>query len=345
MSTRVWIVVTPNVLLLDLAGPAEAFRLARRAGAPLELHVCGPAPEVITSLGLPLGGLEPLPHALSARDVVMVVGCEDSARYYARPEAARVVTWLRRLPEAVRVASVCSGAMLLGRAGRFDGRSCTTHHSLVERLRTEAPRAKVEEDRIFVEDGLVLSSAGITAGIDLALHLVERVAGPLVAQGVAREMVVFMRRGGQERQLSPWLSNRNHVHPAVHRVQDEISRDPARSWLRNELAALGHVSERHLARLFREHAGVSVGDYQRGLRVAHAQRLLHDARMTVERAAELSGFGSARDLRRAWRRHASGTPSGRASRSESSGGRSLCSSRRTSSMSTHPSNDGTAPGI
>src|SRR6266508_5887260 len=139
MSTHVWFVVTPNVLLLDLAGPAEALRLARDAGAPLVLHICGPAPEVTTSLGLRVAGLEPLPQTLSPRDVVMVVGCEDSARHYARPEAARVVTWLRRLPEVVRVASVCSGAMLLGRAGRFDGRSCTTHHSLVERLRAEAP--------------------------------------------------------------------------------------------------------------------------------------------------------------------------------------------------------------
>ena len=121
-----------------------------------------------------------------------------------------------------------------------------------------------------------------------------------------------MRRSGQDPQLSPWLSNRNHVHPAVHRVQDEISRDPVRSRSRSELAAPGHVSERHLARLFREHAGASVGEYQRRLRVAHAQRLLQDARMTVERGAELAGFGSARDRRRAWRRHAGGTPSGRA---------------------------------
>ena len=114
--------------------------------------------QVATSLGLPLGGLEPLPEALEPGDVVMVAGCEDAARHYARPEAARVVSWLRRLPAGVRVASVCSGALLLGRAGCFDGRAWTTHHSLVERLRREAPRAKVEEDRIFVEDGPVFSA-------------------------------------------------------------------------------------------------------------------------------------------------------------------------------------------
>lgn len=311
MGTRIWIVVTPGVLLLDLSGPAEAFRLARRFGAELELRFCGPTEGVPTSLGLPLAGLEPLPGALAPGDVVVVAGCEDSARRYAGPEAARVVAWLRELPAATRTASVCSGAILLARAGRLDGRSCTTHHTLVGRLRSEAPRAHVEDDRIFVEDGPVLSSAGITAGIDLALHLVEETSGPEVAQAVAREMVVFMRRCGQDPQLSPWLEGRNHVHPAVHRVQDAISRAPARSWSRAELAAVGHVSERHLARLFRQHAGVTLGRYQQRLRVAQAQRLLRDARVTVERAAELAGFGSARDLRRAWRRHAEGTPSGR----------------------------------
>lgn len=305
-------VVTPNVLVLDLAGPAEAFRLARSVGAPIALRLVGPVPEVTTSLGVPLGGLEPLPASLEPGDVVMVAGCTDSARQYARPEAACVVSWLRALPDGVRIASVCSGAMLLARAGRFDGRACTTHHDLVARLRREAPKARVEDDRIFVEDGPALSSAGITAGIDLALHLIERIAGPEIAQRVAREMVVFMRRSGQEPQLSPWLANRNHVHPAVHRVQDEIARDPARSRSRSELAALGHVSERHLTRLFRAHTGVSIGEYQRGLRVAQARRLLQDGRMTVERAAERAGFGSARDMRRAWRRHAGGTPSGRA---------------------------------
>jgi transcriptional regulator GlxA family with amidase domain len=163
VGTGIWIVVTPGVMLLDLAGPAEAFRLARRAGARLELCFCGPTSGVPTSLGLPLAGLEPLPEALAPEDVVVVAGCEDSARHYARPEAARVVTWLRGLPAATRTASVCSGAILLARAGRLDGRSCTTHHTLVGRLRAEAPRAHVEEDRIFVEDGPVLSSAGITA--------------------------------------------------------------------------------------------------------------------------------------------------------------------------------------
>lgn len=311
MTTRIWIVATPNVMLLDLAGPAEALRLARRAGAPLELHLCGPLREVTSSVGLPVGGLEPLPDGLTARDVVMVAGCEDSAQHYARPEAGRVVAWLRRLPASVRVTSVCSGALLVGRAGRFDGRACTTHHGLVARLRREAPRARVEEDRIFVEDGPVASSAGITAGIDLALHLVERIAGPGVAQAVAREMVVFVRRGGNDPQISPWLANRNHVHPAVHRVQDAIAGDPSRRRSLAELARIGRVSERHLARLFRLHAGTSVGDYQAGLRVAHARRLLEGDHVTVERAAEEAGFGSARDLRRAWRRHAGGTPSGR----------------------------------
>jgi transcriptional regulator GlxA family with amidase domain len=305
----IWMVVTPNVLLLDLAGPAEAFRLAHKIGVPLTLRFTGPAPEVATSLGLPLGGIEPLPARLDDDDVVMVVGCEDSTRTYARPEAARVVSWLRRLPAPTRVASVCAGALLVARAGRFDGRACTTHHDLIDRLRHEAPRARVEADRIFVEDGPATSSAGVTAGIDLALHLIEQLGGPEAAQAVAREMVVYLRRSGHEPQLSPWLAHRNHVHPGVHRVQDALAREPQRRRSRAELAQLAHVSERHLTRLFRAHAGLSIADYQRRLRVARAQRLLQDGQLTIERVAELAGFGSARDLRRAWQRHGGGTPS------------------------------------
>ncbi len=311
-TTRVFVVALPNVLLLDLAGPAEVFRLARRAGAAIDLHLCGPAPEVTTSLGATLGSLEPLPSALGPADVVLVAGCEDSARWFQRPEALRVVAWLRGLAPEVRVASVCSGALLLARAGRLDGRACTTHHDVIARLRREAPRARVEEDRIFVEDGPVASSAGITAGIDLALHLVERIAAPSVAQAVAREMVVFVRRSGEDPQLSPWLAHRNHVHPVVHRVQDAISRDPGRRWSLAELASLAHASERHLERLFRAHAGVSVGQYCGKLRVALARQHLEHAGRTVEQAAEEAGFGSARDLRRAWRRHLGTTPTGRA---------------------------------
>jgi transcriptional regulator GlxA family with amidase domain len=152
--------------------------------------------------------------------------------------------------------------------------------------------------RVSDEDGGISSSAGISGGIDLALHLIEAGAGAGIAQAVARELVVWVRRTGSDPQLSPWLAFRNHMHPAVHRVEDAISGAPERAWTLEELARRAHTSVRNLTRLFREHTGTTIVDYQQRLRVARARQLLDDPSRSVERVAELVGFGSARSLRR-----------------------------------------------
>lgn len=322
MSLSVWFVVTPNVLLLDYAGPAEALRMAAelagdegRAGngeptSAMVLHTCAPVAQLSTSLGVGLGGLEALPGRLPPQSLLIVTGNACETEDYARPEALAVVDWLRCAPRPdTRVASICSGALLLAAAGLLDGRRCTTHHTLIGALQAAAPSAKVEENRLFVEDGPVLTSAGITTGIDLALYLIERHAGAELAARVARRLVVYQRRSGNDPQLSPWLAHRNHLHPAVHRAQDAIAQDPARSWSLAELAGRAHVSGRHLTRLFAEHAGISVVGYQQQLRIARARELLADRQLSVERVAELAGFSSARDFRRVWQRHESGAPS------------------------------------
>lgn len=302
MTLQVWFALTPNVLLLDYAGPAEALRIAAQMGADLQVHHCAPVARLPTSVGVDLAGLAPLPETLPPESLVLLAGNTNEAVDHALPEARMVIDWLARAPRAdTLLASVCSGALLLARAGRLAGRRCTTHYSLTDELRRLAPDARVEDDRLFVDDGPVLTSAGITTGIDLALYIIERHCGPALAAAVARRMVVFMRRSGQDPQLSPWLAWRNHLHPAVHRAQDAIARDPARRWTIEELAERAHVSARHLTRLFATHAGVGVTEYQQRLRLACARGLLADHRLTVEQIAEKSGFGSARDLRRVWR--------------------------------------------
>jgi len=312
MSVPVWFVLTPNVLLLDYAGPAEALRMAAEMGGDLLLHHCAPTPRLGTSLTVELGGLSALPPELPPNSLVIVTGNACEAQDYARPEAHAVVNWLRCAPRAdTCTASICSGALLLAAAGLLDHRRCTTHHSLIDDLRAAAPTARVLENRVFVEDGPVLTSAGVTTGIDLALYLIERHAGADLAARVARRLVVYQRRSGHDQQLSPWLAHRNHLHPAVHRAQDAIAQEPARAWTLAELAARAHVSARHLSRLFAEHARIGVLAYQQHLQIAQARELLADGRLSVERVAELSGFNSARDFRRVWQRHEADTPSAR----------------------------------
>ncbi|BBF84591.1 transcriptional regulator, AraC family [Aquitalea magnusonii] len=299
MAREVWFVLPPRFMLLDFAGPAEAFRIATEFGADFSLHYAAVAPAVRCSLGLPLGGMEALPQQLPDDSLIIIPGADCSAEAYAMPEARQIAAWLGRCfdPQRHVLATVCSAALLAGAAGLLAGRQCTTHHSLIQRLQVSDRSARVLENRVFVQDGPLWTSAGITAGIDLALQLISLLASPAIARDVAREMVVYFRRSAQDVQLSPWLAHRNHLHPAVHKVQDLIAASPERDWSLAALADQVHVSVRHLSRLFREHAGVSVHDYHLALRAALA-RQWRAAGLSKEKAALAAGFSSARQWQR-----------------------------------------------
>lgn len=299
----VYFLVLPGTMLLDFAGTAETLRVAADHGAPFRIHYVGPSDGPRASLGLTLGGVEPLPEALPPGAIVIIPGVERSARDYRRPEARRAAAWLARAvgPEQL-LCTVCSGAFLAAESGLLDGHACTTHHSLTARLAREHPGLTVLENRIFVRDRNVLTSAGVTAGVDLALHLVSELAGPLVALEVARLLVLYFRRAGSDPQLSPWLLHRNHIDPRVHSAQDLVVRDPAHPWTIPELARRAHTSPRHLDRLFQAYAGISPLAYLRKIRAASARELLREPGASVEQVAESVGFSSAEQLRRAFRR-------------------------------------------
>lgn len=316
-------VLLQNTLMLDVAGPAEVLRLASQldpagTGEPaarFALQYVGPTPSVHTSIGLPLAGISPLPDALPDGAIVVLVGVATHADPALRAEVEAshdaAAAWLQRVvaPSACRLMCVCSGALLAARAGLLDGRQCTTHHALCGTLRAIAPRARVLDDRLYVADGAISTSAGITAGIDMMLHMLADAAGPRTACAVARNMVVYMRRGGGDPQLSPWLSGRNHLHPGIHRVQDALASDPARNWTVEQMADIACSSTRHLSRLFQEHTGSSPLDHLHRLRIALAHELLAHSALDMEAVAERAGFGSARHLRRVWRKYHDAAPS------------------------------------
>ena len=305
----IYFLVLPGTMLLDFAGTAESFRVAADFGARFRLHYIAPSGQALSSLGLTLGGLEPLPAGLPDRAIVLIPGVACSARDYLLPEAQEAAQWLAgAVGPAQLLCTVCSGAFLAARSGLLDGRSCTTHHSLTGRLAREYPRVKVLENRIFVRDGNVFTSAGVTAGVDLALHLISDLAGPQVAVEVARLLVLYFRRSGADPQLSPWLSHRNHIDPRVHGAQDLVVRDPAHGWTVGELAGRSHTSPRNLGRLFQQHAGISPQAYVRKIRTAAARELLRQPDLNVSLVAEMVGFSSAEQMRRAWKRFEPATP-------------------------------------
>lgn len=305
-ATPVYFALLPRTVLLDVAGPAEAFRVANKhAPGSFDLHFCGPSSVMESGLpGLHLAGLHPLPDRLPAEALVIIAGTVGAEMAWKEAATRLLVDWLaqRHRQDGFRLMTVCWGALLAAAAGLMRQRNCTSHHSCLHMLAQIDPTAHVLDNRIFVEDGNVLSSAGYTAGIDLALYIVGQQCGPRIASAVAREMVVYLRRSGDDPALSPWLAHRNHLHPGVHRVQDAIVQDPSAQWSAAALARRAHTSSRHLARLFAQHAGCSPTDYLHRIRVAMARELVKETDLSLERVAERTGFGSAHHLRRVWRK-------------------------------------------
>ena len=302
-----------RTLLLDAAGPLEVLRVANREQQDIrfEVHYIGPEASIVSSIGITLAKIEPLPKTLPDGAMVVLSGDVDymmmpgvqAAPRRDRSGGAAVVKWLRTVVRpGHKLVLICSGALLAGRAGLLNGYACTTHHASCAELAAVAPDARVLENRLFVEDGERSSSAGVTAGVDLMLHIVTQLTDLALAVAIARYMVVYLRRSGSDPQLSPWLEGRNHIHPSVHRVQDAITADPTRGWTLRALARIAGASSRHLTRLFQEYAGMSITDYKNGLRVALARELITQTSLDMEQVAERAGFGSTRQLRRAWAR-------------------------------------------
>lgn len=310
----VFILVPPDTLLIDIAGPLEVLRYANgeQDRVRFDYRYISAKPRQQTSIRLVLDGLDPLPETLPEQAILVIsgsltVGINEIERDAELKELKR---WLARAVRPdTRLVTICSGALLAAAAGLMEGYQCTTHAECLDELRLLAPTASVLENRLYVEDGNRFSSAGISTGIDLMLHLVSRFASPQAALAAARKMVIYLRRSGQDPQLSPWLSGRNHIHPAIHRAQDAIMADPARDWSLPGLADIAHLSERHLSRLFREHVGQSVVDYVNLMRVTLAQELLKQSRLDMESLAQRAGFASSRHMRRVFAQHHGLSPS------------------------------------
>ncbi|MFZ6720980.1 GlxA family transcriptional regulator [Undibacterium sp. Ji49W] len=308
----VYFLLLPDTLLLDLAGPADAFLFANRYQQDIrfELIFISPTDSINCSIGLQLSSLLPLPDVLEDNAILVLPGLSGDKVQHTKGEAQIAIQWLHQHVHARhKLICICSGALLAAYAGLLNGRKVTTHHSHYQDLASIDSSIRVEENRIFVEDGTVSTSAGVTAGIDLALHTISELAGPLAASAVARNLVVYMRRSGNDPQLSPWLKYRNHLHPAVHKVQDAITKDPSHAWTLQELASVACTSTRHVTRLFKLHTAISVQTYLTSLRLSLAGKFLSDTDWSIERIAEASGFGSARQFRRVWHQHFASPPS------------------------------------
>ena len=303
---QVVFLVLPHVHALDLAGPVQVFYEANGFGADYRLRFCAMEPQLRMAQGLTLADLEPLPE-VGSDDLVVVPGIDSSTLADLRHVPS---SWLRGAHQAgARIASICSGAFVLAHAGLLDGRDCTTHWRVTEQLERCYPAARVVRNRLFVQDGRVITSAGVASGIDMALALVEDDCGPQTAAQVAREIVVYLRREGGCEQTSIYLRFRTHINPGVHRVQDWLIAHPELCPSLNDMAKVAGMSRRNMTRAFRQATGVTLKEFSNELKLEVAANLLHDPGMTIETAASRCGFKDARQLRRLCRNNLGLSPS------------------------------------
>lgn len=308
MVRRVVLAAFPDAQILDVTGPLEIFATASRllAQAPerrpgyVGVLVAREAGRLSTSCGIDLWASSALSDVAGPIDTLMVAGGMGTARAM-RDDV--LVGWLpRKAPEARRVASVCSGAFLLAEAGLLDGRRATTHWGSCGDLARRYPTITVEPDPIFLRDGNVWTSAGITAGMDLALALVEEDHGRELALAVARWLVFFLKRPGGQSQFSAQLSAQLAERAPLADAQAYVLEHPEADLSVAALAGRAAMSPRNFARVFTREVGTTPARFVESVRVEAARRRLEESAHGVESVAEACGFGTAESMRRAFLR-------------------------------------------
>lgn len=315
-TRSVAILALPGVQLLDVSGPLDVFAEAnvqagsrQKATAPYRLQVIASRPGPIRSSS----GIRLLADAAIAErsggekfDTLLVAGCPNAAEI--SPDA-RVLEWLRQIaPHLRRYGSVCSGAFVLAAAGLLNGRRVTTHWAVAERLARAFPQVSVDPDAIHVRDGRVRTAAGVTAGLDLALALVEEDLGREIALRVAAQLVMFFKRPGGQLQFS----RRGEAAPVgrsgLQEVQRWVAANPGLSHDVPSLATRMGLSVRHFSRLFTHEVGVTPATWVEEARVTAARTLLESGEAAPKQVASRCGFANADTLRRTFTRHVGVTP-------------------------------------
>jgi transcriptional regulator GlxA family with amidase domain len=299
------IVVFDDVTMLDVAGAGEVFAEANRFGADYRLKIASvDGRDVTTSIGTRLGVTDAL-SSIESADTIMVAGSDNLPRRAIDPELVDAVK--SAADRTRRLASICTGSFILAQAGLLNGRRATTHWHDARLFARAFPEIAVEPDALFVRDGDVFTSAGVSSGIDLALALVEMDHGTELVREVARWLVVYLKRAGGQSQFSVLVEADPPPQSPLRKVAEAISADPAANHSVKALAAQASLSTRQLTRLFQSELCTTPARYVEMVRIDAARAAL-DAGRTVADTARIAGFGSTESLRRVFVDHLGVSP-------------------------------------
>lgn len=304
--TNIVFLLFPKTHLLDLAGPAQVFYEANRDGRTrFRLHFASVTESLVTEQGLQFSKLVHFDDLrLKKGDLICVPGIDFQRFCRGEMEDAigKTDAWLHRCRrEGVFIASICSGALVLARMGFLDGVQCTTHWKCFDYAKKHFPHARFMDNRLYVFDQGIFTSAGMTAGIDMALSLVEKWSNPLLAATIAQEMVINIRRADTKDQKNTFLDFKNHFNADVYRAQEILANRLDARFTIGDLSQQLNMSSRQLARLFKSHTGQTIQQYRDHLRLEQGEKLLLHTEMSVKEIAVQCGFESARQFSRLWK--------------------------------------------
>jgi transcriptional regulator GlxA family with amidase domain len=299
--TKFVFLVLPKIHLMDLAGPDQVILESIGYGADFSIEYCSIDKNVVSSAGLPIEKTKHYTEIVFQNgDYLIIPGSNVS--YLISPEFKQqkaLFTWLKTIyQQGVNVCSVCAGAFVLAQSGLLNGVPCTTHFKRTKQLQELFPQLKVMDNILFTEHKGIYTSAGIAAGIDLALHIVEQLKGKYFAHKVAREMVIYNRRNGNQQQESDLMSFRNHIHSGIHNVQDWLQENLDKPANISDLAALANMSDRNFTRIFKKETSLTVHDYITLLRKERITELLKNPDLSRRQIAQKCGLTSERQLSR-----------------------------------------------
>ncbi|MBL7801726.1 MAG: DJ-1/PfpI family protein [Chitinophagales bacterium] len=301
MATRFVFLLLPQLHILDLAGPDQALHEAMDYGADFSIEYCGINESIVSTSGLPFGEVQHFTKVkLKKGDFLVIPGSDFtyliSPKFLAKKD---LFQWIgTNYTKGVNICSICIGAFVLAETGLLNGLSCTTHFKKTKELQKRYPKLKVIENILFTDHNGIYTSAGIASGIDLMLHIIEKLKGSYFAYKVARELVVYNRRAGHLAQESEMLKFRNHIHSGVHKVQDFIIENIHRKISMSDLANIANMSERNFTRVFKKETNITVNDFVTIIRKEKSMDLLKNPDLSKREIANKVGLQSEKQLAR-----------------------------------------------